>query len=119
MDARIYTATSAQLIPHRAQARQGIIASDLPHWYCWIALRRTRDRKIRMVSSDCLSDAFFMNVGFLNDEEILILASASTEIRNRVDDSRCSSIPIQLLPGVGIYGLWNHFELWQVAMYLR
>ena len=69
--------------------------------------------------SNPLNEAFFVNLGFLQDQDILILAKTSTEMRDRVDTARCSSSPIQLSPDIGIYGLWNHFQLWEVAMYLR
>ena len=64
------------------------------------------------------SDIVFANLGFLYDVEVLLLASASAGVRRRMVAARSAIVPIQLLPGVGLHGLWNHFEFWEVALYL-
>ena len=65
------------------------------------------------------SDIVFANLGFLYDVEVLLLASASAGVRRRIVAASSAIAPIQLLPGVGLHGLWNHFELWEVALYLE
>ena len=58
-------------------------------------------------------------LGFLTDKDILILAAASAKVRGRVAVARRKGVPILLVPGVGIHGLWNHFEYWEVALCLE
>ena len=66
-----------------------------------------------------LHDVFFMRLELLTDYDVLELANASREVRRRVVAAGCHASQIQLLPGVGVIGLWNVFELSEVAIQLR
>lgn len=69
--------------------------------------------------ASCLDDEIFNQVeAFLVDKDILQFAAASPWMRRNVLSSSGRS-PVLLCPSTGVSGLWHHFQLWEVAMYLR
>ena len=72
-----------------------------------------------MAPRSCLNDVFFKNLGFLKDSDVLTLTSTAADIRSGVIASRCSALPIELLPGDDIYGLWNHLDLKEIRRHTQ
>ena len=72
-----------------------------------------------MASVDHLDrSVFFHCLGFLKDKEVLLLVTASKKLQDCVVAARCTTAKLELLPGVGLHGLWNHLELWEVPLCL-
>ena len=54
---------------------------------------------------------------FLGDKDILQLASISLVIRRSLSSLTSDATPVSLsLEGIGVSGLWHHFELWEVSI---
>ena len=66
-----------------------------------------------------LHDVFFTRLEFLNDYEVLALANVSNEVRRCVVDAGCRASQMEVVPGVGVNGLWHWFNLAEVAIQLR